>query len=146
MLKRLDLHNQDKNFWLGSLISVMLSIVAIYYATYYYRVHIHGIETSATVETVYIYKYPNKEKDYYELTAKYLDKNNNVVISKDIKTRINVHEGEKIKILYNRYSPEIADIKDNNLTKINFWLYFGSAIFLSCCTAYVYRENKQKHN
>ncbi|MCT6881218.1 MAG: hypothetical protein M3Z51_02510, partial [Snodgrassella alvi] len=100
-----------------------------------------------TVETVYIYKYPKKEKDYYyELTAKYLDKNNNVVISKDIKTRINVHEGEKIKILYNRYSPEIADIKDNNLTIINFWLYFGSAIFLSCCTAYVYRENKQKHN
>lgn len=144
MLKRLDLHNQDKNFWVGSLISAMLSIVAIYYATYYYRVYINGIETSATVETVY--KYQKKGTDYYELTAKYLDKNNNVVISKDIKTWINVHEGEKIKILYNRYSPEIADIKDNDLTKINLWFYFASAIFISCCTASVYRQNKQNHN
>lgn len=122
----------------------MLSIVAIYYATYYYRVYIHGIETSATVETVY--KYQKKGTDYYELTAKYLDKNNNVVISKDIKTWINVHEGEKIKILYNRYSPEIADIKDNDLTKTNLWFYFACAIFISCCTASVYRQNKQNHN
>ena len=105
----------------------------------------HGKETSATV-------IDTKSQDegrgivLHILTVEYTDNYNKTYIKNDIKTYKNLNPGDKITIIYNKFSPQVADIKGNHKRKNNFSAELFASFMIIIAAIYYYQEFKFNPN
>ena len=105
----------------------------------------HGKETSATV-------IDTKSQDegrgivLHILTVEYTDNYNKTYIKNDIKTYKNLNPGDKITIIYNKFSPQVADIKGNHNRKNNFSAELFASFMIIIAAIYYYQEFKFNPN
>ena len=105
----------------------------------------HGKETSATV-------IDTKSQDegrgivLHILTIEYTDNYNKTYIKNDIKTYKNLNPGDKITIIYNKFSPQVADIKGNHKRKNNFSAELFASFMIIIAAIYYYQEFKFNPN
>ncbi|MCT6883930.1 MAG: hypothetical protein M3Z52_07530 [Snodgrassella alvi] len=105
----------------------------------------HGKETLATV-------IDTKSQDegrgivLHILTVEYTDNYNKTYIKNDIKTYKNLNPGDKITIIYNKFSPQVADIKGNHKRKNNFSAELFASFMIIIAAIYYYQEFKFNPN
>ena len=104
----------------------------------------HGEETLATIVTSKSYVYRNRE--YYLVTAEFTDKYNKTYITNTIKTENSLKPGDKITIIYNKFSPQVADRKDNSLRKKKFNINLYICFIFIILTIQGYQEFKSSPN
>ena len=104
----------------------------------------HGEETLATIVTSESYVYRNHE--YYLVTAEFTDKYNKNYITNTIKTENSLKPGDKITIIYNKFSPQVADRKDNSLRKKKLNLNLYICFIFIIVTIHGYQEFKSNPN
>ena len=105
----------------------------------------HGKETLATV-------IDTKSQDegrgivLHILTVEYTDNYNKTYIKNDIKTYKNLNPGDKITIIYNKFSPQVADIKGNHKRKKIFSTELYASFMIIITAIYCYQEFKSNPN
>ena len=90
--------------------SVSIIVLTLSDAKFIFGLARHGEETSATVIDTKSHD-EGRGRVAYILKVEYTDKYNKTYIKNDIKTYKNLNPGDKITIIYNKFSPQVADIK-----------------------------------
>ena len=104
----------------------------------------HGEETLATVVTSE--SYVQKTRKFYIVTAEFTDKYNKTYITNSIETENSFKPGDKITIIYNKFSPQVADCKGNRLRKENLNLNLYICFIFIISTILWYQEFKSNPN
>ncbi|OOX78798.1 hypothetical protein, partial [Snodgrassella alvi] len=74
------------------------------------------------------------------------DKYNKTYITNTIKTENSLKPGDKITIIYNKFSPQVADRKDNSLRKKKFNINLYICFIFIILTIQGYQEFKSSPN
>ena len=125
--------------------SVSIIVLTLSDAKFIFGLAKHGKETLATV-------IDTKSQDegrgivLHILTVEYTDNYNKTYIKNDIKTYKNLNPGDKITIIYNKFSPQVADIKGNHKRKKIFSTELYASFMVIITAIYCYQEFKSNPN
>ena len=117
--------------------SVSIIVLTLSDAKFIFGLARHGEETSATVIDTKSHD-EGRGRVAYILKVEYTDKYN--------KTYKNLNPGDKITIIYNKFSPQVADIKGSHKRKNNFSAELFALFMIIIAAIYYYQEFKSNPN
>lgn len=134
-------------FWSVAAIVFSVSIIGLTLsdAKFIFGLARHGEETLATVIDTKSHD-EGRGLVIYILTVEYTDKYNKPHIKNDIRTYKNLNPGDKITIIYNKFSPQVADIKGNHIRSKNFYAKLYASFIIIIIAIYYYQEFKFNPN
>lgn len=123
------LSTKIKSFIFPLLLLITIAFTSYAFSWFYYKLRLtnYGLVTQATVEKVSSYK--RKNSKFYRFTATFTDANNQTYLTHTIETTLSVKTGEQISIVYDKYTPQRADLQNNKITNDNIIMY-GIGIFI----------------
>ena len=125
--------------------SVSIIVLTLSDAKFIFGLARHGEETSATVIDTKSHD-EGRGLVLHILTVEYTDNYNKTYIKNDIKTYKNLNPGDKITIIYNKFSPQVADIKGSHKRKNNFSAELFALFMIIIAAIYYYQEFKSNPN
>lgn len=134
-------------FWSVAAIVFSVTIIGLTLsnAKFIFGLARHGEETSATVIDTKSHD-EGRGRVAYILKVEYTDKYNKTYIKNDIRTYKNLNPGDKITIIYNKFSPQVADIKGNHKRKKIFSTELYASFMVIITAIYCYQEFKSNPN
>lgn len=123
------LSTKIKPFIFPLLLIITIAFTSYAFSWFYYKFRLtnYGLVTQATVEKVSSYK--RKNSKFYQFTATFTDTDNHTYLTQTIETKLSVKAGEQLSIVYDKYTPQRADLENNRLTNNNIIMY-GIGIFI----------------